>query len=344
LLLKKTFSCIFTPFSETVLLGLVSFYFETTKLNTIGLNQFSKIEKTFSEYLRRNCDIFGFIVTGGLFFIFGSLFTSITKADISGPPPSRTGAPGETTCTSCHNQNAGSGQFSIVAPANYSPGQTYMIQVRHTTADATRRSWGFELTALANNVMAGSFANPTTLTRIRTGNGRFYIMQTAAGTFQGQTNEVIWSYSWTAPATNVGPVIFYAAGLQANDNESESGDQTYTANVTVQPTPVVASTHTASDFDGDGKTDPAVLRNNNNNAVWYARTPSSVIIQQFGLMSDKFAPADFDGDGKTDAAIYRSGTWYIRMSSTTALSVQSFGAGADTAVPRLYFNRQIISQ
>jgi hypothetical protein len=169
-------------------------------------------------------------------------------------------------------------------------------------------------------------------------------MQTAAGTFQGQTNEVIWSYSWTAPATNVGPVIFYAAGLQANDNESESGDQTYTANVTVQPAPVVASTHTASDFDGDGKTDPAVLRNNNNNAVWYARTPSSVIIQQFGLMSDKFAPADFDGDGKTDAAIYRSGTWYIRMSSTTALSVQSFGAGADTAVPRLYFNRQIISQ
>ena len=83
------------------------------------------------------------------FLVFGiaALFTDnglvpMVMSRSTGPQVGRTGAPGETTCTGCHAVNAGSGIFTITAPANYVPGQTYQIQVQHTTADTTRLRWG----------------------------------------------------------------------------------------------------------------------------------------------------------------------------------------------------------
>ncbi|HQU83195.1 MAG TPA: hypothetical protein PKY59_08730, partial [Pyrinomonadaceae bacterium] len=194
-----------------------------------------------------------------LIFTTGKSFVTSTSASISGPPASRTSAPGEQNCTSCHNATAGAGQLSIVAPTSYTPGQTYQIQVKHTTSDTTRKRWGFELTSLANGAMAGSYANTTANTKIIAGSGRNYIEQTTAGTFQNQGGGATWVFNWTAPATNVGAVTFYAAGIQANNNGSESGDQTYTASAVVQPgATVVVNHHVFSDFDGDGKSDIGV--------------------------------------------------------------------------------------
>src|SRR5262245_6902944 len=78
----------------------------------------------------------------------------------SGPPGGRTGAPGELTCATsgCHqgSLDGGPGQFAIIAPAIYEPGETYQITVRHTTTDSSRRRWGFQLTALTtSNSKAG---------------------------------------------------------------------------------------------------------------------------------------------------------------------------------------------
>ncbi|HNU07124.1 MAG TPA: hypothetical protein PKO33_05105, partial [Pyrinomonadaceae bacterium] len=56
----------------------------------------------------------------------------------------------------------------------------------------------------------------------------------------------------------------------------------------------------------------------------------------WGLATDTLVPADYDGDGKTDAAIYRSGVWYIRNSSTSALSVANFGLVTDRPVPAAF--------
>lgn len=179
--------------------------------------------------------LLGFCFLAILAFSFGKGLSGRAHAAISGPDPGKTGAPGELTCTDCHNTTAGSGQFTITAPASYTPGQTYSIQVRHVTADTTRRRWGFELTSLAGTTAAGTFVNQNANTRTLTANGRRYIEQTSAGTFQNQQGGALWTFNWTAPTTNVGPVTFYAAGLQANNNGSESGDQTYTTNVIVQP-------------------------------------------------------------------------------------------------------------
>ena len=93
-------------------------------------------------------------------------FVPVADASAGGPPAGSTGAPGETTCTNCHAQNSGVGQLTILAPQNYTPGQTYQITVRHQTSDTTRRRWGFQLTALANNSAAGSFVNTVSNTQI----------------------------------------------------------------------------------------------------------------------------------------------------------------------------------
>src|SRR5438477_8666372 len=100
-------------------------------------------------------------------FFGGSDLVQTVSSYSGGPPGGYTGAPGEQTCTACHEQNFGVGQFSITAPAAYIPGQTYQLHVTHTTTDSTRMRWGFELTALdGTHSPAGSFANTSSFTQM----------------------------------------------------------------------------------------------------------------------------------------------------------------------------------
>jgi len=169
----------------------------------------------------------------------------------SGSPNARTGAPGEQTCTSCHDANSGPGVVLINAPSTYVPGQTVQISVNQTTSSTSRRAWGFQLTALdtATNSRAGTMASTTAFTSVAASATRQYMNQSGLGNFNGQTNSVSWTFNWTAPATNVGPIRFYVAGLQADNTGDETGDQTYLSNVTVQPatatpTPTATPTNT----------------------------------------------------------------------------------------------------
>jgi len=154
-----------------------------------------------------------------------------------GPNPGHTGAPFELTCAvdGCHggDPNTGPGLLQIIAPSLYEPGHTYEITVKHTTPDTTRRRWGFQLTALdASNRKAGELINLSGLTQVLEGGpsgDRQYIEHNFLGTFQGQPLEASWNFSWVAPSSDVGPVIIYAAGNQANNDGNNTGDQIYTA-------------------------------------------------------------------------------------------------------------------
>jgi hypothetical protein len=161
------------------------------------------------------------------------------RAFSTGPPAGVTGAPGELTCTSCHTGPANTGQFTIEAPASYTPGQTASITVRHTTSDTSRRIWGFQLTALtSDNTRAGVLQNPGTLSVLNNdgpGNSRQYIQHNLESNFSGQAGGASWTFSWVAPSTDVGPVTLYAAGNQGNNNGSNTGDQIYTTSVTINP-------------------------------------------------------------------------------------------------------------
>src|SRR5215212_7250831 len=151
----------------------------------------------------------------------------------SGPPAGYTHAPGELDCSDCHTTPAqSSGTLALGVPDNYTPGQTYDITVTHASGDATRVRWGFQMTALDSaDQKAGAFAPADDLTRVLNGEGPFpareYVEHTSKGTFPGQQNGAGWTFRWTAPTEDVGPVTFYLAGNQANGDGNSSGDNIY---------------------------------------------------------------------------------------------------------------------
>jgi uncharacterized repeat protein (TIGR01451 family) len=162
----------------------------------------------------------------------------------AGPPAGYTGAPQEEpeACAECHvPPNAGTGTISITAPQTYIPGQTYAITVSHANPDPTRLRWGFELTVLdtASDEKAGELQSTNGLTQVLNnagpGSARQYIEHTAAGTFIGQQNGASWTFNWTAPPVDVGTVVFYAAGNQANNDGNTSGDFIYKTFVASAP-------------------------------------------------------------------------------------------------------------
>src|SRR6266571_4058044 len=183
--------------------------------------------------------------------------TRTALAFAEGPNAGVSGAPGETTCaiSGCHggSPNTGPGQFQITAPASYEPGKTYAIMVTHITTDTSRKRWGFQLTALDGiNSKAGDLQNSGGLTQVipgGPGGNRQYIEHTTVGTFQGQTLRASWTFNWMAPSSNVGTVTFYAAGNQADNSGTETGDQIYAtsanvpvANVTTGPPMILDAT------------------------------------------------------------------------------------------------------
>ena len=155
------------------------------------------------------------------------------RAFSNGPPAGYTHAPGELDCSDCHTTPAQSaGTVALGVPQTYTPGQTYDITVRHSTADTTRVRWGFQLTALdSSDQKAGTLAPADDLTQVLTGQGRFpsrqYVEHTQKGTFNGQQNGATWTFKWTAPAQDVGFVTFYVAGNQANGDHNSGGDNIY---------------------------------------------------------------------------------------------------------------------
>lgn len=166
----------------------------------------------------------------------------------TGPPGARTGAPvdGGTTCNACHRTgtlNDGKGKLLISASA-YTPGAKQKITVTLSHPEAQR--WGFEITARLmsdETKKAGTFVVPAdlrmvcgpTATAAPCGDTVEFVShlqpQTGAGTGAGRT----WEFEWTAPDTNAGGVVFYAAGNAANNNSTNAGDFIYTTSLVIGP-------------------------------------------------------------------------------------------------------------
>ena len=76
-----------------------------------------------------------------------------------------------------------------------------------------------------------------------------------------------------------------------------------------------------ADFDGDGKTDPAVMRRTT--GLWLRCLSSGGFpVDTFGTNGDLPMPADFDGDGKADLSVFRpsTGEW-LRINSSNGQQV-----------------------
>ena len=157
----------------------------------------------------------------------------------SGSPGGKSGSPGDggNNCTDCHAGTAMNQELWIYGPdlllGGYSAGQTYDIFVIGVDADAQK--FGFEATAEDNNGnKVGSFdAGFGGFTQ--TINNSAAITHTALGSNPIADTGTVWFFSWTAPATNVGNITFYAAVNAANGNGGNSGDQIYLTQFVASP-------------------------------------------------------------------------------------------------------------
>lgn len=94
--------------------------------------------------------------------------------------------------------------------------------------------------------------------------------------------------------------------------------------------PLTTPRRTASDFDGDGRSDISVFRPTQ--GVWYLfRSTAGFAGHQWGLSTDVLAPADYDGDLKTDIAVWRGSdsNFYVLNSFDSTVRVEPFGIAGD---------------
>lgn len=102
----------------------------------------------------------------------------------------------------------------------------------------------------------------------------------------------------------------------------------------------MAPTQNFVDFDGNGRTDFAVVRNTGGGPggqiTWFyaLNGVGTTSAFQWGISTDAFVPTDYDGDGKTDIAIWRAGdpgqaAFYILQSNGFTLRIETFGQTGD---------------
>ncbi len=178
------------------------------------------------------------------FFVLLSLLVMADILDKDGKA-GRTGSPGEFDCTGCHTSfpvNSGPGSISISSPNltnwEYVPGQTYQIDVTVSHPGAPLFGFGFEALRTSNNTNGGTLSiTNSAQTQLKTatvsGSPRTNVVHKENG---GATpNSHTFSFNWTAPATNIGNVMFYTAGNAANNQNDTLGDYIYKTTQLVTP-------------------------------------------------------------------------------------------------------------
>lgn len=195
-------------------------------------------------------------------------------ANSNGSAGGFTGSPGDSnqTCTSCHtgtpvNQ---SGWITSTIPAQgYTPGQTYQITVSGTHTGVVR--FGFELTAEnSSGQKVGSFTI-TESTRTKLVNQNKAVTHLFTGTTpSGNSNS--WNVNWTAPATDIGQITFYAALNAANGNGDPSGDVIYRTTLGVNASAPAALLGVLPNQADQGSTPTLTITGQNTS--WVGTTPN----------------------------------------------------------------------
>lgn len=186
------------------------------------------------------------------------------------PPQGSTGASPGVTCsnngTGCHTSfadNSGGGSVTVTGlPTVYVPGTSYNFSLTITHGMADRTRWGFSIAAVLSGsttaIGAFSSTNPNaTLNGTELSHGNASTPSFAPVT-PAQNSYTFNNLVWTAPATDMGPVSFFYAGV-ASDNgngigNGSLGDYVYTASSVSSSLPI-----TLSDFDAITKNNQVIL-------------------------------------------------------------------------------------
>jgi uncharacterized protein (TIGR03437 family) len=196
-----------------------------------------------------------------------AIVPALLLAHSAGPDPRYTAAPGDAplACSSagCHTGqgksgpiNAAGGSVSAVfsGSGQYVPGQAQTITV--TVTDPVNSIYGFQMTARLDsdqvNGQAGTFTPGGADTFVMCDNtsprlpGKSCPSSPSAVEFieHSAPKRSSFTFQWTPPATNTGPVHIYVAGNAVNgDTLADAADHVYTASYVLTPTvPIVCTT------------------------------------------------------------------------------------------------------
>jgi len=149
--------------------------------------------------------------------------------------------------------------------------------------------------------------------------GTFYILRSSDSTVQivsfGQTGDdptVVGDYDGDGKAD---PAV-YRAGASAGQPSTWfylGSLNNPSNNITFLPWGVNGDFPAPGDYDGDGRNDVAVQRNDGGGQgrFWINRTTGGLITVGFGTPTDVIVPGDYNGDGKTDLAVARGAAGQI---------------------------------
>jgi len=178
-----------------------------------------------------------------------------------------TGSPGEQTCSqsNCHtgsSDNSMGGSVTLTSNDlinwEYTPGQTYTLTA--TVSQQGRSLFGIGLEALLPSGANAGILTPGTGTTTKnatiSGNSRKNIVHNMNA---GNTaNAHSFTFTWTAPATDVGPITMYFAGNATNNNGAKTGDYIYNASQVVNPAGVNVHEEVNTSFTFSFYPNPAI--------------------------------------------------------------------------------------
>jgi uncharacterized protein (TIGR03437 family) len=195
------------------------------------------------------------------------LMPAVALAYETGPYPRYTAAPGDDrlACASagCHTGNLSGGPINAASGGvtvtfssmgSYTPGGA-AITITVSVSDPVNTHFGFQMSARLDsdqtNGQAGDFSpGPNQLVICddnsihATPQGKVFTCPKGSEvqfiehdfTAGSQVSATPYTFTWTPPATNVGPVHFYVAGNAVNGNlRADAGDHVYTASYVLPP-------------------------------------------------------------------------------------------------------------
>lgn len=206
-------------------------------------------------------------------------------------------SPGEGNCTSCHASyplNSGGGTVYVTSNltnGKYTPGQTYTMNVVVKRMGMGLFAFGAEILTGVNNAGTLIITNGVK-TQLKTKTVSGVVRNNVVHQLDGglAPDSAVFSFDWTAPATNIGDVKVYFTGMACDADQSFDGDYVYVDSLLIPYNSPSSINELAGDFSLSVYPNPVTDVVNMN----YHLEKSSIVKAQLVSVDGKLAQTLFN--------------------------------------------------